>query len=65
MNFTQSEVDESLNNAVENDYDIKGIEAWILAEDLADYDAKYEGASEEDLAKLEALVQNWKDRNPE
>lgn len=62
MNFyTQTEVDESLNNAVDNDYDIKEIDAQTLAEDLGDYDAKYENPN---LEVLVVLVQNWKDRNP-
>lgn len=60
--YSQVEVDESLDNAIDNDYDIKWIDAWKIAEDLADYDAKFENA---DLPQLEILVQNWKDRNPE
>lgn len=60
--YTQVEVNESLNNAIENGCDhIKDFDAYTLAEDLVDYDAKYENA---DIERLAVLIENWLDANP-
>lgn len=58
--ITQERVDESLSNAVENDYEVFGWGSYELARDLSDYDSMYEGIH---IDVLRPFVKNWLERN--
>lgn len=58
--LTQRRVDESLNEAVKNGYELHLWEAANIAEDLSEYDQFFEDA---DQAVLLPLVEDWKKRH--
>lgn len=56
---TQAQVDESLDSAIRNGYELDDWSAADIAEDLNQYDSQFEEVPTE---RLVALIQNWKDR---
>lgn len=56
VDAVQTRVDESLDNGVENDYDLGSWTSAQIAEDLATYDADFECV---DPRILEGFCRNW------
>lgn len=57
--LTQDVVDETLNSAVANDYDLNGWSALDLASDITDYSQEYEGIDPQFIAPF---IENWQGR---
>lgn len=57
--ITQADVDASLDNAIQNGYDLEYETAQDIADDLAQYDAGMEGVSTKVLVPL---ISDWKIR---
>lgn len=59
MKLTQERVDRSLNQALDNGYDLHFWPAENIAADLAEYDVDFEGV---DPKTIEPFVADWKKR---
>lgn len=57
--LTQEVIDETLNSAVENGYDLNGWQASELADDITDYSSQYEGI---DPTIIAPYILDWQRR---
>jgi len=57
----QERVDESLDNAIDNDFEFRDLDPEQIAEDLSEYDSDFEDA---DLDTLTTQVKDWLVRHP-
>jgi hypothetical protein len=55
--FTQAQVNESLNHAIENGYELDDWSAEEIASDLSQYDCQFEDC---DVELLIPFIENWK-----
>lgn len=62
MTISQDDIDESLNNAIENGYELGLWTAEQIAVDLSTYDAAFEDV---DIEVLVPFISDWLSRQPE